>query len=71
MILARCRTLTHEIDRFSIPSWGARHYGFFGVYAETAVFEMILEIDDNEKIVHWVITDDVTSSNQQCIVSRA
>jgi hypothetical protein len=31
---------------------------------------MILEIDENEKIVHWVITDDVTSSNQQCIVSR-
>jgi hypothetical protein len=71
MILARCRALTHEIDRFSVPSWGARHYGFFGVYAETAVFEMILEIDHNEKIVHWVITDDVTSSNQQCIVSRA
>jgi len=70
VILTRCRALTHEIDRFSIPSWGARHYGFFGVYAEISVFEMILEVDENEKIVHWVITDDVTSSNQQCIVSR-
>ena len=69
VLLAQCRALTREIDRFSTPSWGARRYGFFGVYAETAVFEMILEIDDNEKIIHWVITDDVTAKDQQCTVN--
>ncbi|WP_262268669.1 MULTISPECIES: hypothetical protein [Microvirga] len=68
-ILAQCRALTHEIDRFSIPSWGGRRYGFFGVYAELAVLEMILEIDESGRIIHWVITDDVTSGHQPCAVS--
>jgi hypothetical protein len=69
LLLGRCRGLTHDIERFSIPSWGARHYGFFGVYAETQVLDMILEIDEDAKIVHWVITDDVTSKEQQCAVN--
>ena len=69
MTLARCHGLTHEIDRFSLPSWGARRYGFFGVYAENAVLEMVLEIDEAEKIVHWVITDDITAKHQQCSLS--
>jgi len=69
--LARCHGLTHEIERFSLPSWGTRRYGFFGVYAENAVLEMILEIDESEKIVHWVITDDVTAKDQQCSLGDA
>lgn len=68
-VLARCHGLTHEINRFSLPSWGTRRYGFFGVYAENTVFEMVLEIDEAEKIVHWVITDDVTAKDQQCSLS--
>jgi len=66
LTLARCHGLTHEIERFSLPSWGARRYGFFGVYAENSVLEMVLEIDEDEKIIHWVITDDVTAKDQQC-----
>ena len=31
LTLSRCHGLTHEIDRFSLPSWGVRRYGFFGV----------------------------------------
>ncbi|WP_230533233.1 hypothetical protein [Microvirga roseola] len=69
-ILARCRALTYEIDRFSIPSWGTRYFGFFGVYAEMAVLEMILEIDDSERIVHWVITNDVNAGDQPCRVGE-
>lgn len=69
MTLARCHGLTHEVERFSLPSWGARRYGFFGVYAENAVLEMVLEIDEDEKIIHWVITDDVTAKDQQCSLS--
>jgi hypothetical protein len=64
--LTLCRVLTGDIFRISTPSWGARHYGFFGVYAETGVFDMVLEIDPAEKIVHWVITDNVTAREQQC-----
>ncbi len=48
---------------------GARHFGFFAVYAETKPFEMILEIDDDEKIIHVVITDDVAAEEQQCRIS--
>jgi hypothetical protein len=66
LILARCHGLTHEVERFSLPSWGARRYGFFGVHAENSTLEMVLEIDDDEKIIHWVITDDVTAKDQQC-----
>lgn len=69
LILARCHGLTHEVERFSLPSWGARRYGFFGVYAENSVLEMVLEIDDDEKIIHWLITDDVTAKDQQCSLS--
>jgi hypothetical protein len=71
LILAHCHGLTHEIDRFSLPSWGARRYGFFGVYAENTVLEMVLEIGEDEKIVHWVITDDVTAKDQQCALSNS
>jgi|GEM_PF-6093081 len=69
LTLARCHGLTHEVERFSLPSWGARRYGFFGVYAENSVLEMVLEIDEDEKIIHWVITDDVTAKDQQCLLS--
>jgi hypothetical protein len=69
LTLARCHGLTHDVERFSLPSWGERHYGFFGVYAENSVLEMVLEIDENEKIIHWVITDDVTAKDQQCSLS--
>jgi hypothetical protein len=69
LTLSRCHGLTHEIDRFSLPSWGARRYGFFGVYAENSVLEMVLEIDESEKIIHWMITDDVTARDQQCLLS--
>jgi hypothetical protein len=64
--LTLCRVLTGDIFRLSTPSWGARHYGFFGVYAETGVFDMVLEIDPAEKIIHWVISDNVTAREQQC-----
>jgi hypothetical protein len=69
LTLARCHGLTHDVERFSLPSWGARRFGFFGVYAENSVLEMVLEIDENEKIIHWVITDDVTAKDQQCSLS--
>jgi hypothetical protein len=64
--LTLCRVLTGDILRLSTPSWGERSYGFFGVYAETGVFDMVLEIDPSEKIVHWVIASDVTAREQQC-----
>ncbi len=67
--LTHCRVLTHDIFRFSIPSWGARRFGFFAAYTETSVFEMILEIDDNEKIIHLVITDNLAAKEQQCQIS--
>jgi hypothetical protein len=59
--------LTCEVE--SVPLWEARNYGFFAVYAETAVLEMVLEIGLDEKIVHWVITEDVTAAEQQCRIS--
>jgi hypothetical protein len=55
--LILCRALTGDIFRLSTPSWGTRSYGFFGLYAETGVFDMVLEIDPAEKIVHWVVSD--------------
>ncbi len=64
-----CRVLTSEIFRISTPVWGARHFGYFAVYAETKPFEMILEIDDDERIIHWVVTDDVQAKEQQCILT--
>lgn len=70
LLLARCRALTHDIERLSLPSWGGRHYGFYGVYGETLVLDMVLEIDEAGKIVHWVITDDVTAQEQQCAATR-
>jgi hypothetical protein len=69
--LTLCRVLTGDIFRLSTPSWGARHYGFFGVYAETGPFDMVLEIDPAEKIVHWIITDNVTAREQQCRIGAS
>ena len=67
--LTLCRVLTSEIFRISTPVWGARNFGFFAVHAETKPFEMILEIDDNEKIIHLVITDNLAAKEQQCQIS--
>ena len=67
--LTLCRVLTSEIFRISTPVWGARHFGFFAVYAETKVFEMILEIDEDERIIYLVITDDLAAKDQQCELS--
>ena len=64
--LTLCRVLTGDIFRLSTPSWGTRSYGFFGLYADTGVFDMVLEIDPTERIVFWVIADDVTATEQQC-----
>ena len=69
-VMARCRALTFEIDRISLPSWGNRHVGYFGVYGELATLEMLLEIDDDEKVVHWAITDNITSRDQSCVISH-
>lgn len=69
--LALCRVLTGEIFRLSTPSWGTRSYGFFGLYAETGVFDMVLEIDPAERIVHWVVSDNVTAREQQCRIGAA
>jgi hypothetical protein len=66
--LTLCRVLTGEIFRLSTPSWGTRSYGFFGVYAEAGVFDMVLEIDEAERILHWVVSDNVTAREQQCQV---
>lgn len=67
--LKLCRVLTHEIYRFSTPVWGARRFGFFAVYAEPKTFEMILEIDEEERIIYWLLTDDLGAETQQCRVS--
>jgi hypothetical protein len=64
--LTLCHVLTGDIFRLSTPSWGTRSYGFFGLYAETGVFDMVLEIDPAERIVHWVVSDNVTAKEQQC-----
>lgn len=69
-VLGRCRALTGRVGRLSLPSYGQRHYGFFAVYAEAAVFEMILEIDPEERLFHWVVTDDVTAKDQICQIDR-
>lgn len=68
--LRLCRVLTYDIARISTPVWGGRRHGYFAVYAETKVFEMHLEIDDQEKIIHWLITDDLAADRQQCRISH-
>ncbi len=67
--LMLCRVLTGGIFRLSTPVWGARQYGFFAVYAESKTFEMVLEIDAEERIIHWLLTDDLASNDQQCRLS--
>jgi hypothetical protein len=67
--LRLCRVLTGDIFRLSTPVWGARQFGFFAVYAETRTFEMVLEIDAQERIVHWLLTESLASDEQQCRLS--
>jgi hypothetical protein len=68
--LTACRALTQNIERISWPTGGTRHYGFFAVYAKTSTWEMILEIDNDEKLLYFVITDDVTEKEQRCTVNN-
>lgn len=67
--LRLCRVLTYDIFRISTPVWGGRRHGYFAVYAEPKVFEMHIEIDDKERIIHWTITDDLAAEHQQCRIS--
>lgn len=68
--LRLCRVLTGDIFRLSTPVWGARQFGFFAVYAETRMFEMVLEIDAQERIIHWLVTESLASDEQQCRLSH-
>jgi hypothetical protein len=67
--LRLCRVLFYDIDRISTPVWGGRRHGYFAVHAEPGVFEMHLEIDADEKIIHFMITDDLAAEPQQCRIS--
>ena len=69
-VLRLCRVLTYDIDRISTPVWGGRRHGYFAVYAEPKIFEMHLEIDHDQKIIHWMITDDLAAEPQQCRISH-
>ncbi len=68
-VLRLCRVLTYDIDRISTPVWGGRRHGYFAVYAEPKIFEMHLEIDHDQRIIHWMITDDLAAEPQQCRIS--
>jgi hypothetical protein len=67
--LTMCRVLTHTILRTQGPVWGNRWHGWFAVEAEAGEFQMILEIDRHEKIIHLMITDDLDARRQQCWIS--
>ncbi len=68
--LIKCRVLTHEIWRVSLPKWGSRNHGFFGLYTETGILQLMLEIDEDRRIKHLVITDDMDAAHQQCRISH-
>jgi hypothetical protein len=69
-VLDQCYTKFGEITRFSLPTMGARTYAFFGVYASTGTYDMILEINPNEKIYYWVVTPDVNAPDQICTLNN-
>ena len=70
-VLLTCRSLTGQVERLSLPVMGTRHYAFFAVYTEEAgVFDMLLEIDEDKKIIHFVISREVTSPDQICALVK-
>lgn len=72
-VLALCRALTHDIQRLgppTFPSMNARHYGFLAAEAETGMFDLVIEIDPDSRIVHLVLSDDLASPVQQCRIGR-
>jgi hypothetical protein len=69
-IIERCHSKFGDIARFSLPTMGARTYAFFGVYANTGTYDMIIEINLEKKIYHWVITSDVNAPDQVCTLNN-
>lgn len=65
-ILTECRMLVGEIIRISPPVMGTRYFGYSAVHAEQSTFDMILEIDNEERILFWMISSDVIAQNQPC-----
>jgi hypothetical protein len=67
-ILEQCWDLTGEIIRISPPVLGTRYFGYSAAYAAKSTLDMILEIDNNERVLFWMISADVTAQDQRCRV---
>jgi len=69
-ILTRCRELAGTIERVSPPVSGTRSFGYSAVYTNGSAYDMTLEVDNDEKVLFWMISSDVTAQNQRCKVHQ-
>ncbi|MCB8823274.1 hypothetical protein [Microvirga rosea] len=69
-VLRRCKELFGRMQRFSLPTMGTRTFAFFAAYGTSSVYDMIVEVDKNAKLFHWVITSDVQALDQPCSINR-
>ncbi|MCB8840157.1 hypothetical protein [Aurantimonas sp. VKM B-3413] len=66
-VIAQCkrRQMPH-IVRTSLPVSGGRTYGFFAVYGDDITSSMILEVDQQDRIVFWKMEDDPFGGDFSC-----
>ena len=72
-ILGLCRALTHDILRLSpptFPSMNARNVAFFSASAETGLFELVVEIDPDSRILRLLLSDRLDAPEQPCLIGR-
>jgi hypothetical protein len=68
--LGLCRVVTHDIIRIGGRAWGNRWHGLYHLDGEGGPLQMIFEIDNHERIIHMMITDDLDAKRQQCWISH-
>ncbi|NDV88100.1 hypothetical protein GTW51_15470 [Aurantimonas aggregata] len=57
------------IDRVvppNLPVSGGNHYGFFAAYGTQKSTTTILEIDPEQRIVFWTLSDDAVEGDFAC-----
>jgi hypothetical protein len=62
--------VTDDIIRIGGRVWGNRWNGLYDLDGEAGPLQMIFDIDNQEQIVHLMITDGLDAKHEQCWISH-
>jgi hypothetical protein len=67
--IAECQSvLGARIHRISLPTSGTSTFAFFLAYTESGVWDMALELDEQDRVLFWAIADSLLEPKVSCSI---